>query len=158
MYSIFYSQFQQRLWTNNNLPPEIANIRHLCGWVPAAVYANYCCPILKKVAITELVTAHIGRLWIELRLCCTLRILFSKTWDLLDILWTWSSMQHPFSAFHAVKAGTHTDNFPRDGNGQESFLYLVSSRSELMALTKRKLSCPEERFPNWKPALRRSLS
>ena len=36
---------------------------------------------------------------------------------------------------------TH-DNFPQDGNGQESFLCLVSSRSELMALTQRKLSCP----------------
>ena len=107
--TIFYSQNSSKwLWTNNNLPPEIANIRHLCGWVPAAVYGNYCGPMLKKVAITELVTAYIGRLWIEPWLCCTLRILFSTTWDLLDILWTWSSMQHPFSAFHTVKAGSHS--------------------------------------------------
>ena len=41
------------------------------------------------------------------------------------------------------------DNFPQDGNGQESFLCLVSSRSEL---TQSKLLCPEERFPKRKPS------
>ena len=35
----------------------------------------------------------------------------------------------------SVKAGFHSgDNFPQDGNGQESFLCVVSSRSEIMAL------------------------
>ena len=46
------------------------------------------------------------------------------------------------------------DNFPQDGNGQESFLCLVSSRSELMALTQKELSCPEESFPKWKLTLK----
>ena len=39
------------------------------------------------------------------------------------------------------------DNFLQDGNGQESFLCLVSSRSELTALTQRKRSCA---FLFWK--------
>ena len=79
MYSIFYSKFQQGLWTNNNLPPEIANIRHFisnsfleyvnCQYrtVNVAGYPQQCTPIiavpyLKKVAITELVTVYIWRL------------------------------------------------------------------------------------------------
>ena len=58
------------------------------------------------------------------------------------------------------------DNFLQDGNGQESFLCLVSSRSELTALTQRKRSCAflfwkkgrkkgkKERFLKWKPAFK----
>ena len=45
-------------------------------------------------------------------------------------------------------------NFPQDGNRQESFLCLVSSRSELMALTYKGnfpvRSRLEESFPKWK--------
>ena len=48
-------------------------------------------------------------------------------------------VQRKFSNLRLVST---QDNFPQDGNGQESFLCLVSSWSELMALTQRKLSYP----------------
>ena len=48
--------------------------------------------------------------------------------------------------YYLSRLVSNQDNFPEDRNGQKSFLCLVSSRSELMALTQRKLSCP---FPSW---------
>ena len=40
----------------------------------------------------------------------------------------------PTLELHALRLVSTPDNFPQDGNGQESFVCLVSSRSELMAL------------------------
>ena len=53
---------------------------------------------------------------------------------------------HCISPLSNLRLVSTQDNFPQDGNGQESFLCLMSSRSELMALTQRKLSCP---FLSW---------
>ena len=59
------------------------------------------------------------------------------------------SVMWPMGRSRPLRLVSTKANFPQDGNGQESFFCLVSSRSELIKLSV--CSCPEESFPKWKP-------